>query len=98
LTHSEDSKEGIVKKHYEIKYASPKYDKSVNRVSNMEYISPAMDEWAKKQAIAFNKWFRPYKIAQLEKCAGDKGEWIRIASLPDEYFYDLFIQSQNQTQ
>jgi hypothetical protein len=56
ITSRMKTKQEIIKAHYEAKYTSPKYMNSVNRVSNFEYISPAMDEYAKEIAVEFFKW------------------------------------------
>lgn len=47
------SKEEIIKQEYEKVFASQKYDNSVNREMNLLYFLPAMDEYAKSEAIAF---------------------------------------------
>lgn len=50
------TKEDIVRQEYEKYFSCQKYDTSVNRKLNLEYFSPAMDEYAKQVAIDFSEW------------------------------------------
>ncbi len=50
------TKEEIVRQEYEKMFSTQKYDKSVNRRMNFKYFSPAMDQYAKQQAVKFANW------------------------------------------
>lgn len=79
----------VIKKAYENAFASPKYENSVNRGMNQQYIIPAMDEWAKHQSLAFMKWHNEnyYLLAD-----GSVGTEMRS----DEESYQLFLEHQKQ--
>lgn len=51
-----NTKEDIIRQEYEKYFSCQKYDTSVNRKLNLEYFSPAMDEYAKQVAIDFWKF------------------------------------------
>ena len=54
----------------------------------------AMDEYAKQQSVAFNKWFIMYKTEKLSNCAGNKDEYKKWALMPIEDYYDIFLDCQ----
>ncbi len=88
------TKEDIIKKHYEATFASPKYDKSVNKEMNKQYILPAMDEYAKQETLAFYNWCKG-RISFYLQPGTSKEDWRKWVNSNTEERYNLYIQSKN---
>lgn len=91
------TKEDIVRKHYENKFAAPPYDKSVNRGMIFDYVAPAMDEYAHNIAISFAEWAAK---ELYDPVATDHGwRWDNL-EFQTEYttteLYQLFLQQNKQ--
>lgn len=50
----------------------------------------AMDEYAKQQSVAFNKWFIMYKTEKLNNCVENKEEYTKWLFMTIEEYYDIF--------
>ena len=85
------TKEEIVREEYEKMFFTQKYDTSVNKSMNLRYFSPAMDQFAKQQAISFAKWITNVDIMPVND------GWIPSAGgkeLSTEELYDLYLSQQ----
>ncbi len=73
------------------KHTNKKYDISPNATTSYtDDLLAAMDEYAKQQSVAFNKWFIMYKTEKLNNCAGNKDEYKKWALMSIEDYYDIF--------
>lgn len=89
------TKEEIVRQEYEKMFGAQKYDTSVNRKMNFKYFSPAMDEYAKQQAIAFGEYLGGYGWEILSEPHSEAGKWVSPTNLQygfktTEELYSLF--------
>lgn len=95
------SKEEIVREQYEKIFASPKYDKSVNRKMNFSYISPAMDQYAKQQAEGFGQYIGEYGWEMVSEPHSKAGQWISPTNLQYGFkttsqLYTIYLQQKNK--
>lgn len=85
------SKEEVLREEYEKVFSPPKYENSVNKGMNQKYILPAMDQWAKIQGMAFQKWYERSSWSGFCKSNEDLDNRKTLSEI-----YDIFIQHQSQ--
>jgi len=102
------SKEEIVREQYEKMFCTQKYDTSVNRKMNFEYFSPAMDQYAKQECIAFAEWLKisawsysPYLIEDpVWKLTGNfllLNPTAENKNYSKEELYTIYLQQKDHT-
>lgn len=82
------TKEEIVRDEYEKMFGMQKYDNSVNRKMNFQYFSPAMDQYAKQESMAFVEW------ANYNFIWEDNDKWTHAdttETYTTEKLYDIFF-------
>jgi hypothetical protein len=92
------TKEQIVREQYEKMFGTQKYDTSVNRNMNFKYFSPAMDQYAKQQAIDFGGYLGEYGWEILSEPHSEAGKWVSHSNIQygfktTEELHTLFLQS-----
>lgn len=90
------TKEEILKGNYEKVFYPQKYESKVNRKLTESFALPAMDEYAKQEAIAFAQFRDDYKRAESDSVHREQvrlGGMITWKGADDEIIYKQFLAS-----
>ena len=90
------TKEDFLKEAYNNYFGSPNWDNSVAK-HNIEWIRPAIDEYAKQEAIAFAKFAMENSWQELNFGVTSR-TWVSrddYREYSDEEFYQLYLKSKS---
>jgi len=95
------TKEDFLKEAYDNYFGSPNWDNSVAK-HNVKWIYPAIDEYAKQEAIEFLKWAVENHSVDCEgfslsgnKSMGGATKFVNGEELSIGQFYELYLKSKS---